>query len=147
MACVTSVAFSPDGKHLASGSDDKTVILWDVQRGKQKTKLMGHESSVASVAFSPDGKYLASGSDDRTIIFWNTQTLRPKWTLKEHTFSVTSVVFSPDGRYLASGSRDNNVILWDILMGKQIRKMERCHSILSGGSGVSQLFHPWFCIL
>ena len=67
---VRSVAFSPDGKTLASGSADHSIILWDVGNGSQIKCLKGHTSYVRSVAFSPDGKTLASGSDDKSIILW-----------------------------------------------------------------------------
>jgi WD40 repeat protein len=68
---VFALAFSPDGKALASGSKDRTVKLWEVATGKNTASLVGHTSAVEAVAFSPDGKTLASGSDDRTIKLWN----------------------------------------------------------------------------
>jgi WD40 repeat protein len=71
---VRSVAYSPDGKHLVSGSSDKTVKVWDSQTGKEECTLTGHSDFVRSVAYSPDGKHIVSGSDDRTVKVWDSQT-------------------------------------------------------------------------
>ncbi|WP_414581625.1 CHAT domain-containing protein, partial [Scytonema sp. PCC 10023] len=92
---VSSVAFSPDGKTLASGSDDNTIKLWDVATGKISQTLTRHSSGVSSVAFSPDGKTLASGSDDNTIKLWDVATGKHSQTLTGHSSGVWSVAFSP----------------------------------------------------
>ena len=113
---VSSVDFSPDGKILASGSWDNTIILWSAETHQQiGLPFKGHTDRVTSIAFSPDGKILASGSWDNTIILWNVETHQEIGKpLKGHTDKVISIAFSPDGKYLVSGSDDGNFILWDV---------------------------------
>src|SRR5262247_1313105 len=110
---VTSVAFSPDGKRLATGSFDRTVKLWDADTGQELLTLKGHSDRVSSVAFSPDGKRLATGSGDQTVKLWDAANGQALLTLKGHSEAVWSVAFSPDGKRLATGSQDHTVKLWD----------------------------------
>jgi WD40 repeat protein len=111
---IFSVAFSPDGKTLASGSLDGQIELWEVATGKLQATLKGHEDDVQSVAFSPDGKTLASASHDGTVKLWDVASGKEQATLSGHHFWVWSVAFSPDGKTLASGSYDRTVKLWDV---------------------------------
>jgi WD40 repeat protein len=117
---VESMAFSPDGQILASGSRDGTIIFWDIASGQTRDDpLEGHTGKVWSVVFSPDGATLASGSDDETIALWDVATRQQIGKpLEGHTDGVRSVAFSPDGQTLASGSDDGTIIFWDIVSGQ-----------------------------
>ncbi|OQV00791.1 WD domain-containing protein [Cladophialophora immunda] len=121
---VSAVAFSPDGSLLASGSDDRTVRLWDAATGQQRQTLEGHTNRVCAVAFSPDGSILASSSSDHTVRLWDAATGQQRQTLEDHTDSVSAVAFSPDGSLLASGSDDRTVRLWDAATGQQRQTLE-----------------------
>ncbi|GBE90934.1 NACHT domain-containing protein [Nostoc cycadae] len=115
---VGTVAISPDGETLASGSYDCTVKLWNIHSGDCLNTLRGHNRNVYSMAISPDGEMLASGSYDRTVKLWNIHSGDCLNTLQGHNSSVNSIAISPDGEMLASGSYDRTVKLWNIHSGE-----------------------------
>jgi WD40 repeat protein len=120
---VFTVAFSPKGDVLATGSFDNTVKLWDFKSGKEKLTLKGHTAPVYSVAFSPDGTMIASASQDKTIRVWNPNDGKLIKELKGHGEIVDTVAFSPDSKTLASGSADKSVRLWDPKEGKELKNL------------------------
>ncbi|KAL4081514.1 WD40-repeat-containing domain protein [Scleroderma yunnanense] len=119
---VCSLAFSHDGTRIVSSSNDKTVRVWDADRGVQiGSPLEGHTGWVKSAVFSPDGTRIVSGSDDKTVRIWDAERgVQIGSPLEGHTESVQSVAFHPDGVRIVSGSADNTVRIWDAERGVQI---------------------------
>jgi WD40 repeat protein len=111
---VNSVAFSWDGLCAISGSDDKTIRIWDVSTGKQLQQLDGHNNWVRSVAFSSDGSHAISGSDDRTIRIWDISTGKQLQQLDGHDNGVNSVALLSDGSHAISGSNDKTIRTWQV---------------------------------
>jgi WD40 repeat protein len=137
---VTSIAYSPDGKRLASASWDKTMKMWDAQTGQELRTFKGHTDDVNHVVYSPDGKRLASASGNGTVNIWDAQTGQELLTLKGHTGEVNSVAFSPDGKRLASGSGMLNatndafaageVKVWDAQTGQDLFTLKGHSSVV-----------------
>jgi WD40 repeat protein len=114
---ILSVAFSPDGKLLATGDVNHEIHVWQVETGKQLLNCKVNEGWVWSVAFSPDGRFLAS-SANRTVNLWDVQTGECIMGFKGYSDRVFSLAFSPDSRLLASGSEDHWVRVWDVRTGQ-----------------------------
>jgi WD40 repeat protein len=119
---INSLAFSPDGKTLATASLDRTIKLWDAVTGKDLATLKGHTDGLYSVAFSPDGMTLATAGRDRTVKVWDVTTQKATRILR-HTGIVECVAFSPDGKFLAAGDWAGNVIVretkgWQVTASK-----------------------------
>jgi WD40 repeat protein/energy-coupling factor transporter ATP-binding protein EcfA2 len=124
---VTSVALSPDGKTLVTGSNDSTAKLWDTATGKELATLKGHQKSITSVALSPDGVMLATGSEDKTVRLWEVASGKELTTLKEHIEAISSLAFSPDGKMLAVGSYDQ-IAIWDVASRKELTTLKASKS-------------------
>jgi WD40 repeat protein len=134
---VVSIAFSPDGTRVATGSWDRTTKIWEVETGRLLGTCVGdsgHKGAVTAVAFSFDGEYLATGSQDKAVKLWNGKTGDHRFDLLEgregkekapHTNTVNALAFSPDGMHLATGSQDQTIKIWDMFSPKATRSPPR----------------------
>ncbi len=118
---VRSVAFSPEGKYVLTGSTDTTAKLWEVATGKEVYTLHGHTGEVLDAVFSPDGKYILTSSVDHTAKLWDTATGQEVRTLNGHTDEVVSVAFSPDGKYVLTTTGGDDAKLWEVATGHIVR--------------------------
>jgi WD40 repeat protein len=118
-----SVAFTPDGRRVASGSQHRSTPLYDVATGKEVALFSGHTNQIWGLDFSPDGKLMATGSIDKTIRLWDVASAKQVALLQAPAI-VRSVAFSPDGTLLASGSENQGIGLWDVASGKEITRLK-----------------------
>ena len=126
-AAVECVFYSPDGNYIVSGSDDKSLIIWDAKTGKKIRVLEGHTNLVSCLAYSPDGNYIVSGSVDKSLIIWDAKTGEKIKLLEGHTLPINCVAYSPDGKYIVSGSADESLIIWDAKTGEEIKILKSQH--------------------
>jgi WD40 repeat protein/serine/threonine protein kinase len=119
------LAYSPDGRFVAVTTQEQTIVLWEVETGREVRVFQGHRSVVKNVAFSPDGQFLASGAGDLVrsepgeVMVWKTDTGQEVYRLRGHTDPIYGVAFSPDGRRLVSCSEDQTVKVWDLGTGQE----------------------------
>ena len=133
-------AFSSDDTRLATSGLDKTIKVWDVQRGKLLTSLPGHTTEVYCIAFSPDGKTLASGGGDRMVKLWDMRSLDAKPIASftaNNFFAVMTVAFSPDGKTLAIAGFDDQIRLWNVATQREVMVLKEL-----GIGSASVLFSP-----
>jgi WD40 repeat protein len=116
---VRTMACSPDGHWVVSGSDDGTVKVWSLADGQEQATLRGHARGVTAVTCSPDGCWVVSGSDDGTVKVWSLADGQEQATLRGHTRGVTAVACSPDGHWVVSGSSDKTVKVWSLADGQE----------------------------
>ena len=128
---VVGIAFSPNGKYLATSDTKGDIQIWNSLTLEKMTQCQGHQHWTWSVAFSPDGQYLASASDDYEVKLWDVLTGECLHTYIGHTYSVNTVIFSPDGTMIASSSQDGTIRLWRVVVGKLNPEIR----ILTGHSG------------
>jgi len=128
---VISVAFSPDGQRIVTGSSDRTAKVWEIATGREMLTLKGHNAQIFAVAFSSDGQRIITGSEDKTAMVWDAVSGRERLTLKGHTTSVESVAFFPDGRRILTAGPDNTARVWDASTGRELFRVTGTTAALS----------------
>ncbi|KAL1642104.1 general transcription repressor [Diplodia intermedia] len=120
---IRSVCFSPDGKYLATGAEDKIIRVWDIETRSIRHQFAGHDQDIYSLDFARNGRLIASGSGDRTVRLWDISTNQQVLQLSIED-GVTTVAISPDNRFVAAGSLDKSVRVWDTSSGYLVERLE-----------------------
>jgi WD40 repeat protein len=129
---IDPVAITPDGKRIVSGSEDRTIRIWDIDSGKCLTTLKGHTSVVRAIAVTSNGKRIVSGSFDKTIRIWDIDSDKCLTMLEGHTGPVYGIAVTPDGKRIVSGSGDKTIRIWDIDSGKCLATLNGHSSFVHG---------------
>ncbi len=121
---VLTAAFSPDGKLLLTGSEDRTAVLWDLRQGLPRITFQGHQGAVVAVAFGPQGCRALTGSADATVLLWDIKRGKPLLKFRKHRAPISSLALSPDGRQVLSASEDGKIILWETRTGQTLHTLQ-----------------------
>ena len=129
---VNDIAFSPDGKLIATAGEDGVIYFWDARQGVYKSPIYNNENPVYTLDFSPDSKLLVSGGADNNAAIWNVETGGLVRTLRGHTGNIYSVAFNPTGDRIITGSSDRNAIVWNVADGSILQTLRGNYSTIYG---------------
>jgi WD40 repeat protein len=121
---VSSCGFSPDGRFIVSGSEDRSARLWNAETGKELACVRAHKGSVRAALFLPDGKTIVTGAGDASLKLWDPGLGVVQGDLVGHTTGIVAAACSPDGRRLVSASRDRSLIVWDVASRQKVRTLK-----------------------
>src|SRR5262249_11880445 len=133
---ILAVAFSRDGKWLATAGRDHAVKVWDLSNGHEAVAYRGHQRYVRAVAFSPDGKWVVSAGGDKDIHLWDPQTGKPLRTLKGTGTYTTALAVSPDGKYVFAGGDERSLRVYDAATG-EVKRTVADFGMVGAGRGVA----------
>jgi len=121
---INAIAFSPDGKRIATASDEDTLKIWDITTGKELLSIAAKGQGIAAIAWHPNGKQIATGHWNKTIGIWNAENGKLIQTLTGHKENILALAYDADGSRIASGSGDDTLKLWNAETGKAIQTID-----------------------